>query len=135
MVVGQRTGNLGAVIRAGHFEVISGVLPAKGGDDEGPDPHELLETALAACTIITVQMYANRKQWPLSSVHCSIKIDKEGPEGTFITREISFEGDLTDEQRARLFDISEKCPIHKLLTGKVEITSKMGERGASQSQR
>lgn len=125
MVVGQRLGNLGAAIRAGDFEVVSGVLAAQGGNNEGPDPHQLLETALAACTIITVQMYANRKQWPVTSVHCSIKIDKEGPDGTFFTRDISLEGELSDEQRTRLFEIAEKCPIHKLLSGKIAITSNL----------
>lgn len=125
MVVGQRLGNLGAAVRAGDFEVVSGVLAAQGGNNEGPDPHQLLETALAACTIITIQMYANRKQWPLTSVHCAIKIEKEGPEGTYLKRDISFDGDLTDEQRSRLFEIGEKCPIHKLLSGKVEIASNL----------
>lgn len=123
MVTGRRFENLGAVIRAGDYEIVSGVLPDSGGANEGPDPHRLLEAALASCTIITVQMYANRKQWPLRGVNATVDILSEGPEGTVIKRDVSFEGDLTDEQRARLFDIAGKCPIHRLLSGKVEIKS------------
>ncbi len=55
MVTGSRRGNLGAAVRAGNFEIVSGVLPAQGGADDGPDPHRLLEAALAACTVITVR--------------------------------------------------------------------------------
>lgn len=125
MVVGTRFADLAAAIRAGHFEIISGVLPNQGGKDEGPDPHQLVESALAACTIITVQMYANRKSWPLEAVNVTVKIEKEGSEGALFHRDISFRGDLSSEQRERLFEIANKCPIHKLLANKIEITSSL----------
>lgn len=124
MVTGRRSGDLAATIRSGNFEIISGVLPQEGGTDDGPNPHRLLEAALASCTIITVQMYANRKGWPLKSTNVMVNIVKEDATGTVLSREISFDGDLTDEQRDRLFEISNKCPLHKLLSGKIEIESR-----------
>lgn len=125
MVVGRRNGNLGAVMRAGNFEIISGLSPEAGGVDDGPDPHRLLEASLAACTIMTVQMYANRKGWPLDSVDVTVRIEKEDAGGTEFNREIFFRGELSPEQRERLFEIANKCPIHRLLSGKIEIKSKM----------
>lgn len=96
-----------------------------GGSGEGPDPHELLEAALTACTILTVQLYAQRKKWKLESTDVTVKITAEGPAGTSISRELSFRGELDEGQRARLLEIAEKCPIHRLLTGKVEITTEL----------
>lgn len=123
MVKGSRRGNLGAAIRAGHFEIVSGVLPDQGGTDDGPDPHRLLESSLAACTIITVQMYANRKNWPLESTEVEVDVVSEGVEGTQITRKISFSGSLDAEQLKRLLQIANKCPIHRLLSSKIEIVT------------
>lgn len=125
MVEGKRLGNLGASIRAGHFEVVSGVRPDKGGADEGPDPHELLESALAACTIITLQMYAERKKWPLETTNVSIKIESETAEGAVLVRDIALTGPLTEDQRSRLFEIANKCPVHLLLERKIEIRSNL----------
>jgi putative redox protein len=123
MIKGTRTGNLAAVIRAGHFEILSGVLQDQGGTDDGPSPHELVEAALAACTIITIQMYANRKEWPLEGTDVEVKITSEDKSGTVFQRDISFRGQLNGEQRTRLFEIANKCPIHRLLIGKVEVIS------------
>lgn len=120
MVSGQRQELLVAKMVAGNFSIISGVQASLGGHDEGPNPHELLEAALVACTIITVQMYADRKGIPLESTDVVVKIISEGSE-TVISREISFRGNLTDEQKNRLAEIADKCPIHKLLESKVTI--------------
>lgn len=125
MITGNRIHNLAAQIQVRNHNLISGVSAALGGQDEGADPHELLESAIAACTIITVQMYANRKQWLLESTDVKIKILSEGKEGTVISRDISFKGNLTQEQRDQLFVIANKCPIHKLLTGSVQIQSQL----------
>lgn len=120
MVSGQRQELLVAKMVAGNFSIISGVPEKLGGRDEGPNPHEILEAALVACTIITVQMYADRKGIPLESTDVIAKIVSEGTE-TLITREVSFRGNLTPEQKARLAEIADKCPIHKLLESKVTI--------------
>ena len=75
MITGSRTENLAAQLVARHFSILSGVSEKLGGNDEGPDPHELLEAALAGCTIITIQMYANRKGMKLDSTDVKIKIE------------------------------------------------------------
>ncbi|AGH94343.1 OsmC family protein [Pseudobdellovibrio exovorus] len=123
MIAAKRAHDLAALIQTATHQFLSGVKEASGGKDEGPDPHEMLEGALAACTIITVQMYANRKQWPLVSTHVKITITSETKESTVIQRDISFEGDLTDEQRQQLFVIANKCPIHRLLHSQIQINS------------
>lgn len=124
MVQGERFGNLAASIAAGNFSIVSGVLPKEGGDDEGPNPHELVEAALAACTIITVQMYANRKQIKLNSTHVKVEIQSESKEKSSIKREIRFDGDLSEEEKKKLMEIANKCPIHKLLESQITIESK-----------
>lgn len=122
MVSGQRKQPLAADIQIREHKLITGVNEKLGGQDEGPNPHELLEAALAGCTILTVQMYANRKGYKLESCDVEVKIEKEGPE-TFISRHVTFKGDLSDEEKARLTEIVEKCPIHKLLESKVTINT------------
>lgn len=120
MITAKRNGTLGAVSTIRDHQVVSGTSKQNGGDDEGMSPHELLEAALASCTIITVQMYANRKAWPLESTDVVVTTDSEGA-NSHLTRQITFKGNLDEEQRARLLDIANKCPIHKLLTSNIEI--------------
>ena len=124
MVEGKRRENFVAEIVAGTHQIVADIPSKFGGTDLGPRPHELLEAALTACTIITVQMYATRKEWPLVSTNVKVSIDKEGPE-SHITRELSFFGDLSSEQKDRLLDIANKCPIHKLLTSRISITTNL----------
>ncbi len=93
-----------------------------GGDDTGPAPFEHLLAGLGACTSMTVKMYADRKSLPLKSVNVDLTIHKED-DGYRLTRSIKLEGDLTEEQRTRLLEIANKCPVHKMLTGKISIES------------
>lgn len=123
MISGSRNGALGAVLKTKEFQISAGTPVELGGADEGPTPHELLEASLAGCTIITVQMYANRKQWPLQSADTVVTITAEKPEGVEMSREINLVGDLTQEQKQRLLEIANKCPVHKLLSGHVTITT------------
>jgi len=93
-----------------------------GGDDTGPSPFEHVLVGLGACTSMTVKMYADRKEWPLRSVHVALSMQKQD-DGYRLTRNIRLDGELSEEQRTRLLDIANKCPVHKMLTGKIEIES------------
>jgi putative redox protein len=110
------------IYSGGHF--IYADEPADlGGTDEGMSPGALLLASLGSCTAITVRMYADRKEIALESIKIELAICKEDQitKETTITRKIEFVGDLTSEQRERLLQIADKCPIHKLLSNPIKI--------------
>lgn len=99
-----------------------------GGGDTAPNPMQLLCGALAACTAITVQMYAQRKQWPLDGIEVTVTKNPRGaPQdgATELDRQVRLRGNLDAEQRQRLLDIANKCPTHKLLTGAIRIDTQL----------
>ncbi|CAN5787576.1 bifunctional alpha/beta hydrolase/OsmC family protein [soil metagenome] len=95
-----------------------------GGTDEGPTPYEMLWASLAACTSITLRMYADRKSWPLEEVHVRIRHRKEAGKD-HVVRELSLEGDLDEEQRQRLVEIADRCPVHRTLERGVEVSTEL----------
>lgn len=111
---------LGQDITIGEFRLRADEPVERSGADTGPEPHEFLLSALGACTSMTLRLYAERKGWPLKSVQVTLN---GGPaDGKFaITRRIQMEGDLDAEQRQRLLEIADKCPVHRTLTGEVVV--------------
>jgi len=107
-----------------------------GGNDSGPSPYDYLMAALGSCKSMTMRMYAERKGWPLSQARVTLRHKKihaddcetcETEKGMvdLIAAEISLSGDLTDEQRQKIFEIAERCPVHQTLTHEISLTAKL----------
>jgi putative redox protein len=107
----------------GHLLVSDGSL-AENGDDIGPNPHALLDAALGACTALTLKLYAERKGWPLDNADVRIR-HEETPGHYKLFREVTLLGSLSDDQRERLLEIANKCPIHRVLTGEITVETKL----------
>jgi putative redox protein len=107
-------------IRVGRHTLVADEHAELGGTDAGPPPYGLLLAALAACTSITLRMYADRKGWELGAVHVDLVIEREA-ELERIARTITLGAALSPEQRARLAEIAEKTPVTKTLKRAVAI--------------
>ncbi len=126
--------NYKTVMTAGNHELFSDEPEEAGGGDTGPDPYDYLLMSLGACSVITMKMYADRKEWPVEDIYIELRHHKDhvkdcddcdDPKAKIdkIEKEVILKGDLTEEQRERLLEISKKCPVHKTLLGTVEIHS------------
>jgi putative redox protein len=114
------TGPLQYAIQIGKHQLLSDAPVALGGENSGPEPHDLLAAALAACTALTVTMYARRKGMALEDVR--VRIEHGQMDGAYeLQRHIDFIGALSADDKARLLDIANKCPVHKTLSGTIRI--------------
>jgi putative redox protein len=95
-----------------------------GGSDKAMNPHELLEAALVACTLQTIHMYAKRKGWNVGTTKVGVKFLSEGKE-VVIGRTLAFDPHLNGEQRDKLTEIANKCPIHKVLHAPITIQTQV----------
>ena len=96
-----------------------------GGQNIGPDPFSTLLASLAGCTLSTLRMYIDRKEWNIPEIKISLNLSQETNEKleTKISRTITFSSEVSEEQKERLLFISEKCPISKLLKGNITINT------------
>ncbi|MCS3636196.1 bifunctional alpha/beta hydrolase/OsmC family protein [Salinibacter ruber] len=142
-VVTRTEGTYRTAIQAGRHALVGDEPESVGGDDDGPTPYGFLLSALGSCTGMTLRMYADRKEWPLDEtivrlshekVHAEDceNCDTEQGQVDRITREIEIRGRLSDDQRERLFEIANKCPVHRTLLGDVDVRSSLRSRDDAQ---
>lgn len=132
---GQEDNYTTQLVAEGHH-LISDEPENIGGDNFGPSPYGLLTSALAACTAITLRMYANRKKWPVDEIEVHVNQQKrhdkdsencDSGEGkiTFFDRKIAIKGNLDAKQIKRLIEIANNCPVHKTLEADIKITTEV----------
>jgi putative redox protein len=99
---------------------------AEGGADSGPTPQELLALSLASCTAITIEMYAERKDWDVGALAVDVQYEQaERDSGGRFEVVVKVPAELTDDQLERLKEIAGKCPVHRALVGEVEISDRV----------
>lgn len=123
MITVTKTGKMAVTATNGQHQIVSDVAASLGGEDAGLNPHELVEAALAACTTLTIELYAKRKNWDVSKMVVEVKIVEETKEASRIDRKITFGPQNSPEERQRITEIANKCPIHNLLESKITIVT------------
>jgi len=130
------TGTFTSSVKMGAHELVADEPESVGGDDRGPNPYDLLLASLGACTVMTLRMYARRKEWPVERIAVRLSHDKihakdceecETKTGYIdrIEKDLTVEGDLDDAQRKRMLEIADRCPVHRTLTQEKRVTSRL----------
>lgn len=136
VIVSGRADGLEQEITVGPHRLEADEPKSAGGTDSGPNPYDLLLAALGSCTSMTLSLYARRKHWPLNGVRVELRHSRihaadcescETREGRLdrIERDIELEGQLSEEQHARLLEIANKCPVHRTLTSEIDIRTRL----------
>ena len=117
-------------INVREHRLIADELPDNGGKDLGPTPHEYILAGLASCTASTLRMYTDRKGWPVEKISLELSLvtekTKEG-QVSHISNNIHIEGNIDEEQKQRMIEIAEKCPVHRILTNTILIKTQIIE--------
>ena len=143
IVHGNAAGFAQAIVAGSHHLTADEPTDA-GGSDTGPTPYDLLLAALGSCTSMTLAMYARRKGWPLEAVTVRLRHAKihaadcdacETREGRLdhVERSVELAGALSDDQRARLLDIANKCPVHRTLMSEIHVETRLAPSGPTAS--
>src|SRR5947208_4551524 len=122
-------------VKVGSHELFADEPVSYGGTDTGPTPYDLLLAALGTCTSMTIGLYARKRQWPLENITVSLRHSKihaadcedcETKEGKIdrIELDVQLTGSLTAEQREKLMEIAERCPVHQTLTSEINIKTR-----------
>jgi len=136
VIVSGGPSGLAHEVRAGRHALPADEPLSVGGTDTGPSPYDYLLAALGTCTAMTLRLYADRKGWPLAGIdvrlrhqriHADDCADCESTSGRIdeIEREITLQGDLDSEQRQRLLEIADRCPVHRTLQGEIKVRTKL----------
>jgi len=117
-VTRDRSRKMRHTVRVGTHSFAVDEPPGNGGEDLGPTPHDLYDSALGACKALTTLWYANRKQIPLEDIRVEVdRDDADERRGVYRLRvTLELGGPLTPEQRQELLNVAAKCPVHKLMT-------------------
>lgn len=117
-------------VEAGEHTFIGDEPISNGGEGKGPTPTQFILSGLATCTVTTLRMYADRKEWPLEEAVIDLSLQSERTdEGmlSLIHSRLFLRGPLTEEQRQRLLEIARKCPVHRMLTQEIRIQTALGD--------
>ena len=115
------TNSSNTLIQSANHSIIADEPIEDGGKDCDFSPSELITSSLAACTIISVRMYANRKNWPVESIHVTVNFERDNEKNiSKFERQQSINSTLTEDQSVRLLAITKQCYIHKVFTNSIE---------------